>query len=92
MPANYNSSIEERFRSTSKSESSKFIHYHGHLNPKILLQEITKYDFGWAGFNNATNKKHLDVTLPNKLFEYIACGLPVLSFPHRTQKKFIMDL
>ena len=71
------------------SEKNEFIHYHGHLTPKILLQELTKYDFGWAGFNAAKNRKHLDVTLPNKLFEYIACGLPVLSFPHRTQKTFI---
>jgi len=61
------------------------------LTPKILLQEITKYDFGWAGFNATKNKKHLDVTLPNKLFEYIACGLPVLSFPHRTQKQIIEE-
>lgn len=73
------------------SEKNEFIHYHGHLTPKILLQEITKYDFGWAGFNATKNKKHLDVTLPNKLFEYIACGLPVLSFPHRTQKQIIEE-
>ncbi len=73
------------------AEESRFMHYHGHLAPKILLQQITKYDFGWAGFNAARNRTHLDVTLPNKLFEYIACGLPVLSFPHRTQKKFIEE-
>ena len=73
------------------SENNEFIHYHGHLTPKILLQEISKYDFGWAGFNATKNKKHLDVTLPNKLFEYIACGLPVLSFPHRTQKRIIEE-
>ncbi len=71
------------------SETSEFMHYHGHLTPNTLLQEITKYDFGWAGFNAAKNRAHLNVTLPNKLFEYIACGLPVLSFPHRTQKRFI---
>jgi glycosyltransferase involved in cell wall biosynthesis len=75
----------------SFSEKSEFIHYHGHLTPKILLQEMTKYDFGWAGFNATKNRKHLDVTLPNKLFEYIACGLPVLSFPHRTQKQIIEE-
>jgi hypothetical protein len=73
------------------SEGSAFIHYHGHLTPKILLQEMTKYDFGWAGLNATKNKKHLDVILPNKLFDYIACGLPVLSFPHRTQKRFIEE-
>ena len=73
------------------SEKNEFIHYNGHLTPKILLQEITKYDFGWAGFNATKNRKHLDVTLPNKLFEYIACGLPVLSFPHRAQKRIIEE-
>ncbi|MCP4249140.1 MAG: glycosyltransferase family 4 protein, partial [bacterium] len=27
----------------------------------------------------------------NKLFEYIACGLPVLSFPHRALSRFLKD-
>ena len=71
------------------AENSSFIHYHNHLNYRKLLQEITKYDFGWAGFNVAKHKEHTDIALPNKLFEYLACGLPVLSFPHKAQKRFI---
>ena len=27
--------------------------------------------------------------MPNKLFEYIACGLPVVTFPHQSLKRFI---
>ena len=50
---------------------------------------MTQYDFGWSGFNVSKNKAHVDVALPNKTFEYLACGLPVLSFPHEAQKKFI---
>jgi len=72
------------------AEENNFIHYHGHLDQKRLLYEITQYDFGWAGFNaNPKNRKHLDVALPNKVFEYIACGLPVLAFPHKTIKEFL---
>jgi len=72
------------------AEENKFIHYCGHLAPKTLLEEITQYDYGWAGFNfNDKNAKHLDVVLPNKAFEYIACGLPVLTFPHKTLKEFL---
>ncbi len=71
------------------AETSKFIHYHGHLDRRLLFQEMTRYDFGWAGFNTAKNKEHLDVMLPNKVMEYIACGLPVLSYPHKTLKEFI---
>jgi glycosyltransferase involved in cell wall biosynthesis len=72
------------------AKESRFIHYHGHLERRKLLREITQYDFGWAGFNsNEKNRKHLDVALPNKVIEYISCGLPVLAFPHKTIKKFI---
>ena len=72
------------------AEKSDFIHYHGHLDQKTLLEEITQYDYGWAGFNlNEKNVKHLDVALPNKVIEYIACELPVLAFPHKTIKNFL---
>jgi glycosyltransferase involved in cell wall biosynthesis len=65
------------------------IHYHGHADPRELLFEMTQYDYGWAGFNVTRNKEHMDVALPNKLFEYLASRLPVLSFPHKAQKEFI---
>lgn len=71
---------------------NRFIHHHGHLNQRKLLQEMTQYDYGWAGFNtNEKNEKHVGVALPNKIFEYIACGLPVLAFPHKTVRRFIEE-
>lgn len=71
------------------AESSQFIHYHDHMSRKSLLKEITQYDYGWAGFNGAENKRHLDIALPNKVIEYLGSGLPVLAFPHKTIQRFI---
>ena len=74
------------------AEESEFIHYHGYRERRKLLEEITQYDFGWAGFNaNEKNWRHVDVALPNKVLEYVVCGLPVLAFPHRTIKEFVED-
>ena len=71
-------------------EEDECIHFHGHLDQKSLLKEISMYDYGWAGFNaNPKNEKHLDVSLPNKVFEYVACGLPVLTFKHKNIMSFI---
>jgi glycosyltransferase involved in cell wall biosynthesis len=71
-------------------EEDELIHFHGHLDQKSLLNEITQYDFGWSGLNvNPKNRKHLDVSLPNKVFEYVACGLPVLSFKHENIMSFL---
>jgi glycosyltransferase involved in cell wall biosynthesis len=73
------------------ADESPFIHYHGHFDQRVLLQELTKYDFGWAGFNDAKNRKHLDVVMPNKAYEYIACGLPILTFPHKALSEFVEE-
>lgn len=83
----YASRVDEAY--CRLAQESGYIHYHGHLDQRTLLRELTRYDYGWAGFNDAKNKTHLDVCLPNKTFEYIACGLPVLSYPHKTLAEFI---
>jgi glycosyltransferase involved in cell wall biosynthesis len=83
----YASREDEAYKALADGE--RCIHYHGHLNQRTLLPELTQYDFGWAGFNDALNSKHLDAALPNKIFEYIACGLPILTFPHKTLKEFV---
>jgi len=72
-------------------DASSFIHYHGHLDRIALLDELTEYDYGWLGLNEARNKPHVDVAFPNKTLEYISCGLPILSFPHKTIGGFIEE-
>ncbi len=63
--------------------------YHQSIAPEKLFNEIKQYDFGWAGFNDTINKIHLDTVLPNKLFEYISCGLPVIGFQHKSLQRFL---
>lgn len=71
------------------SRKNNHLHFHGRKDPAELMREMTQYDFGWAGFNSSRNATHLDVAMPNKTMEYISAGLPVISFPHKTQKAFL---
>lgn len=71
------------------AEENKNVIYHDHLRPDELYKELVNYDFGWTGFNASVNLRHLDTVMPNKLFEFISCGLPILSLPHKSLKRFI---
>jgi glycosyltransferase involved in cell wall biosynthesis len=64
---------------------------HATLPPPRLLAALPAYDFGWAGFNSALNGAHLDTCLPNKLYEYVGCGLPVLTLRHRALSRLVGD-
>ena len=64
---------------------------HATLPPSQLLAELPEYDFGWAGFNSALNGPHLDTCLPNKAYEYLGCGLPVLTLQHRALLRLVGD-
>jgi glycosyltransferase involved in cell wall biosynthesis len=64
---------------------------HATLPPARLLAALPGYDFGWAGFNSTLNAAHLDTCLPNKAFEYIGCGLPVLTLRHRALTRLVGD-
>lgn len=58
---------------------SKYIHYEGAKGPNELLTELTKYDIGLAILNvTDRNKQFLDTTFPNKVWEYLAAGLPII--------------
>jgi hypothetical protein len=62
---------------------------HATLPPSRLLEALPAYDFGWAGFNADLNRAHLDTCLPNKAYEYVGCGLPVLTLGHRALSRFV---
>ena len=67
------------------------LHVHATLPPPRLLAVLPEYDFGWAGFNSALNGAHLDTCLPNKAYEYIGCGLPVLTLRHLALSRLVGD-
>ncbi|MBG0775029.1 MAG: glycosyltransferase [Desulfovibrionaceae bacterium] len=54
------------------------VEYHEPVSPKILIREMSRYDFGVIPWNvEKGNRRFLDSTIANKLFEYQAAGLPV---------------
>jgi glycosyltransferase involved in cell wall biosynthesis len=67
------------------------LHLHETLPPAALLRELPRYDLGWAGFNDGLNGAHLDTALPNKAFEYVGCGLPVVTLRHRALARFLAE-
>ena len=73
------------------AESLPGLAVHGTVDPYRLLRLLPKYDFGWAGFNTDLNRSHLDTALPNKVFEYLACGLPVLTLNHRALRRLLRE-
>jgi len=58
------------------------VHYHQPVSPTQIMEEMTRYDFGIIPWNiTEQNKRFLDSTIANKLFEYLAAGLPVFASP-----------
>lgn len=54
------------------------IHYEGNLSSAELALEMSKYDVGLCFYNVTDENRHyLEMSSPNKLYEYINAGLPV---------------
>lgn len=69
---------------------SDLIHYEGSISGEKLILKMTKYDCGLAVFNSVDNNRfHLEGASPNKLYEYINAGLPVVSAGINSLKEFV---
>lgn len=68
------------------------IHYNRPLSPQKIMQEMTRFDFGIIPFNlQLGNRRFLDSTIANKLFEYLAAGLPVLASPLKSYVDYFAE-
>lgn len=75
-PVHFDPEMARYFQQVSK------IHYHEPLSPKEVMEHMSQYDMGIIPFNIVKgNKQFLDSTIANKLFEYLAAGLPVFASP-----------
>lgn len=81
----YSARIDDDFRK----------HYSGHAfihEPKPyedLLNGVSRHDWGLVG--NTTKTREWQVAMPNKLFEYVASGVPVVSMNADYCSKFLKD-
>ena len=69
-------------------KTSPYLHYEGNLSGLELIKELTQYDIGSLLLNRID--KNADIAYPNKLYEYFAAGLPVVS-NLTASMKFVKD-
>jgi glycosyltransferase involved in cell wall biosynthesis len=71
------------------ARDNRYMHFHGTQELEKLLAELSKYDFGLIPSPEHVDSLLLDTALPNKMFEYLSCGLPVISARLRSIEQFI---
>ena len=65
------------------------VQVHPTVSPKEIIREMSQYDYGIIPFNlEKGNKRFLDSTIANKLFEYLAAGLPVVTSDLQSYRDF----
>ncbi len=68
------------------------VEVHPTASPREIMREMSQYDFGIIPFNlEKGNKRFLDSTIANKLFEYLAAGLPVIASPLKSYVDYFRE-
>ena len=72
--------------------ANKNIHYYQPCSPRKIMRQMSQYDLGIIPFNlEKGNKQFLDTSLANKLFEYLAAGLPVMTSSLKSYNDFFKE-
>lgn len=67
---------------------------HEPLGYEELLPALSQFKFGFVGYvydNQYSVNSYLDSSLPNKFFEYLAAGLPIIAFQAKTVEKLVRE-
>jgi glycosyltransferase involved in cell wall biosynthesis len=72
-----------------KHYTQKHTFIHEPLNYEPLLERIGRHDWGLVG--NTTKTREWDVAMPNKLFEYVATGVPVVAMNAANSARFLEE-
>jgi glycosyltransferase involved in cell wall biosynthesis len=70
--------LEDDYKSILKTLPSKNVSYLGYLHPQQIRDAAVKATVGIIPF---LQNRMIEISLPLKAFEYVACGLPVVSVP-----------
>jgi len=75
--------------------NSKYFHLHNPLDPKKIIEEISRYDYGFG--NPAPKTKEGKVIMGNKIASYLEAGIPCISgiddvFINKLMKKYNINL
>lgn len=85
-PATYDKNLSAFFR------DYKNIDYRRPVPPGKLIEEMTQYDFGLIPWNlEKGNERFLASTIANKLFEYLAAGLPVATADIQSYRDYFSE-
>jgi len=71
------------------SNKNRWFYVHDPLPYKKLLIELTQYDFGLILWYEGATDPIFQLSLPNKLFEYLAAGLPIITGPYYSISDYI---
>ncbi len=64
------------------------VFFYDMIHPDDLMKTLSQYDIGLAPY---IVNRHTNVTVPGKLFEYMAVGLPILSSPRKSVIRIINE-
>lgn len=81
----YAARTDEKF----KKHYGDYAFVHEPLRYEDLLNSVTRHDWGLVG--NSTKTREWQVAMPNKLFEYLASGVPVVSMNADHCSRFVQE-
>jgi hypothetical protein len=83
------------YKEFEKLHQSKYFHFRGFLKHSELITEINKLDYGihfdFLEEKEKNSDKYYDTDMPNRLYDYLEAGIPIINENRGNHYKFVMN-